>query len=93
MNGDPGDPAFRARVNIDGPVNMRASVEKESRAMNFPSRATRRDTGRQVGVNVVGMSSSCGMKVAEMDALDEGGRGPELAARTAHHKVHVTHCR
>jgi hypothetical protein len=35
------------------PWNMRAGIEKERRTMIFLSRATRRDTGWQVGVNVV----------------------------------------
>src|SRR4051812_31456372 len=55
--------------------------------MNFPSRATRRDTGWQSDVDVVWTSNSCGMEVADEDALVEGGRGPESVALTARHKL------
>jgi hypothetical protein len=34
-----------ASISTGPPWNMRAGMEKERRAMNFPSRATRRDTG------------------------------------------------
>jgi hypothetical protein len=54
MNVDPGRPAFRARVDFGWPAEY-AGKHWKKKASNefFPLRATRRDTGRQVGVNVV----------------------------------------
>src|SRR5476651_2521609 len=87
MNVDPGRPARIARVNF-GLSGRGADMRREIKACNeFPSRATRRNTGLASWRERCEMCSPCGMKVAVMDALDEGGRGPELAALTARHNT------
>src|SRR6478672_10170416 len=84
---DPGRPACRARVNVDSPREY-AGKRRKRKSGNDSLRVRRDGTpAKQVGVNVDRMSSSCGRWVAEMDALDKGGRGPESAALTARHRL------
>jgi hypothetical protein len=53
MNVDPGRPAFRARVNLDSPREYAGQHRKRKSGDEFPLAIDAKDTGRQVGVNVV----------------------------------------
>ncbi len=83
MNVDPGRRAYPARVNLDWPVEYAGKRRKRKSGNEFPlacdATGHRQASWRERGLNEQLLRE----KVAEVDALDEGGRGPESAALTA----------